>query len=135
MIYIIVGLAGVIGALIRYYLGIVIVSTSGIATFPIGTLIINYIGAFILGGFNEFVSTRKTIPETVRLGVGTGLIGSFTTFSTFSVEVVQRLNEGLWLISFSYISLSMIGGLAFAFLGNFLAHNQFTKRVNEEGQA
>lgn len=115
MIYITIGLFGMIGALLRYYLGVTI-QMGWIYSFPLGTLIINCLGAFILGWFTFFVSQLKC-PEWFRLGFGVGLIGSFTTFSTFSVETFTLLNEGKILNAILYVFLSLLGGLLFSFLG------------------
>ncbi|QVK18649.1 fluoride efflux transporter CrcB [Mycoplasmatota bacterium] len=115
MIYITVGIFGIIGALIRYYLGVTI-NTWWVYSFPLGTLIINCLGALILGWFTYSI-TKSKCPEWFRLGFGVGLIGSFTTFSTFSVETLTLLNSGLIFYAFMYVLLSLLGGLFFSLLG------------------
>lgn len=115
MIYITVGLFGMIGALLRYYLGVTI-NAWWVYSFPLGTLIINFLGAFILGWFTYSI-TKTKCPEWFRLGFGVGLIGSFTTFSTFSVETLTLLNNGLIINALLYVLLSLLGGLLFSFLG------------------
>src|SRR6266487_6257343 len=54
--------------------------------FPAGTLVVNLIGSFLLGWFMGFVSVRSGFPETIRLAVTVGFIGTYTTFSTFMYE-------------------------------------------------
>ncbi|WP_207893696.1 fluoride efflux transporter CrcB [Tepidibacillus fermentans] len=116
MNYFAVGLAGVIGALLRYYLGLSF-HHWWISPLPLGTLMINYIGAFVLAWFNEKVAHTYSVPDWLRLGFGTGLVGSFTTFSTLSVETVTLIRLQLWGIAFSYVLLSLFGGLFFAYAG------------------
>ncbi|KXG44100.1 fluoride efflux transporter CrcB [Tepidibacillus infernus] len=130
MIYFVVGLAGVIGSLLRYYLGLSIHSW-WITSFPLATLMINYLGSFTLGWFNERITQSYSVPEWLRLGFGTGLIGSFTTFSTFSVETMTLMNQGLWEMAFVYVLLSMVGGLLFAYFGFRVAY--FQLRKSKEG--
>lgn len=115
MVYITIGIFGMIGALLRYYLGISI-TTWWVYSFPLSTLLINYIGAFTLGWFTYNISHLK-IPQWFRLGFGTGLIGSFTTFSTFSVETVTLLENNQIFYALAYIILSLVGGLYLPYLG------------------
>lgn len=115
MIYITIGLFGMIGALLRYYLGITI-DIWWVYSFPLGTLMINCLGALILGWFTFYITQLK-LPEWFRLGFGIGLIGSFTTFSTFSVETTTLLSNGLIFNALLYVLLSLLGGLLFSFLG------------------
>ncbi|WP_019119246.1 fluoride efflux transporter CrcB [Brevibacillus massiliensis] len=119
MAYLVIGLAGSIGALLRYYAGLW--SHEWWASpFPLGTLITNYLGCFVLAWFSTWVVARP-VPEWLRLGITTGLIGSFTTFSTFSVETVQLLHAGLFLLALIYVLTSLWGGLLLAWLGYRLA--------------
>lgn len=115
MIYIAIGIFGMVGALLRYYLGVAI-HIGWVYSFPLGTLIINWVGTLVLGWFTYYVSQLKC-PEWIRLGFGVGLIGSFTTFSTFSVETLNLLNNGLIVHALLYVLLSLLGGLFFSFLG------------------
>ncbi|GGE27406.1 putative fluoride ion transporter CrcB 1 [Marinithermofilum abyssi] len=110
-----IGCAGVIGAWLRYGLGLVVIG-GWVAGFPLATWIANGIGSFVLGWWNTS-RWAKALPESVRSSVGTGLIGSFTTFSTFSVETLQLLQNGRWAIAGLYLFLSFAGGLAMAWLG------------------
>ncbi len=127
MIYLSIGSFGIIGALLRYYLGISI-HEWWVYSFPLGTLLINYIGAFTLGWFTYNVAHLK-IPEWFRIGFATGLIGSFTTFSTFSVETVNLLDKGLIIYALGYVALSLFGGLMFPFLGY-----RMSKVITREGE-
>jgi len=120
MIYIVVGIGGVVGALLRYYADHFI-HTLWPSTFPFGTLLVNFLGCFALGWFLRQTSNKGNISPYIVKGIGTGLIGSFTTFSAFSVETVELLRNGLWLSGISYVLLSLWGGLGLAWLGTSLA--------------
>ena len=123
MIYLIVGIGGVVGALLRYYADHLI-HMLWPSTFPIGTLFVNIAGCFALGWLLQRASNKGKISSYVVKGAGTGLIGSFTTFSAFSVETVQFLRNGLWLSGILYVLLSLWGGLALAWLGTSLARRK-----------
>ncbi|WP_215143562.1 fluoride efflux transporter CrcB [Exiguobacterium qingdaonense] len=116
MLYIYVGLGGAIGALARYGLGLMVDSV-GTSAFPVSTLLINLIGSFILGWLtHKFLQTGKPSPQLVTV-VGTGMIGSFTTFSTFSVETIQLLEEGRIWLAILYVFLSITFGLLSSWVG------------------
>ena len=116
MIYIYVGLAGAVGALARYGLGMMIDSI-GPSAFPVSTLLINLIGSFLLGWLTHmFLRTGKPSPQFVTI-VGTGMIGSFTTFSTFSVETIRLLEESRIELALLYVFLSITLGLGSSWLG------------------
>jgi len=85
---------------------------------PWVTLWINLGGSLILGGVLEGLA--GTGPDRgwrrgARLGFGTGLLGGFTTYSTFSVEVVQLFRSGVWLVAVGYALVSVVGGVLAAF--------------------
>ncbi|MDX5981369.1 fluoride efflux transporter CrcB [Exiguobacterium profundum] len=116
MIYIYVGLAGAVGALARYGLGMM-VDSIGPSAFPVSTLLINLIGSFLLGWLTHmFLRTGKLSPQFVTI-VGTGMIGSFTTFSTFSVETIRLLDESRIGLALLYVFLSITLGLGSSWLG------------------
>ncbi|MCP3739004.1 fluoride efflux transporter CrcB [Rossellomorea sp. BNER] len=123
MIYLLVGVGGAIGSLLRY--GISLITFNMITTsFPIATLLTNYIGSFILGWLTYSIIEGKKYPPQLMTAIGTGLIGSFTTFSTFSVETVQLFEDGQYLLGVLYVLLSLIGGL----LSSFMGYQMNTKR-------
>lgn len=129
MIYIAIGLGGVVGALLRYYLGITISNNIFIYAFPLGTLFINCLGAFILSWLNVKFSKVFKISEIYRLAITTGLLGSFTTFSTFSTDTIILLNKGLIINAFLYVFLTLVIGLFMAYLGYSIANKTIKKRV------
>lgn len=110
-VYLYVGLGGAVGSLLRY--GVALASKPLFATgFPVGTILVNLIGAFILGWL-----TSKVIHPHIRAAIGTGLIGAFTTLSTLSVDAVTLIDSGKFLIAAFYIFISLFGGLLFAAFG------------------
>ncbi|WP_214742762.1 MULTISPECIES: fluoride efflux transporter CrcB [unclassified Exiguobacterium] len=116
MLYVYVGLAGAIGATARYGLGLM-VGSFGSSMFPIATFLTNLIGSFLLGWLTHtFLQKGNASPQLVTI-IGTGMIGSFTTFSTFSVETIRLLEEGHVWIAMTYVFLSIILGLWSSWLG------------------
>ncbi|WP_214885875.1 MULTISPECIES: fluoride efflux transporter CrcB [unclassified Exiguobacterium] len=116
MLYIYVGLAGAVGALARYGLGL-LVDSFETSPFPVATLFINLIGSFLLGWLtHRFLQAGKPSPQIVTI-VGTGMIGSFTTFSTFSVETIQLVENDHALLAVAYVFLSITLGLWSSWFG------------------
>lgn len=111
-------MGGFFGTVSRYALGEWLVTRNG---FPLSTLLINLVGCFILGWFLTYVSRRKKIRSEYTLIFGTGFIGSFTTFSTFSVETLQLLQDGLVFLALVYVLTTVFIGLFLSFLGYKLA--------------
>jgi len=116
-LYAAVGLGGIIGALLREILELVVPAAHG---FPIATLVINWSGSFFLAWFYTITIWRWNTPQWFRTGVGTGIVGAYTTFSTFIVETNGLLATGKQFTAVLYILLSMVGGLALAMLGSRL---------------
>ena len=71
------------------------------------------------------------MPSEIITGIGTGFIGSFTTFSTFSVETVQLIHHSEWSTAFLYVSCSMLGGLIMSALGYTLGGFLIKKHLTE----
>ena len=67
------------------------------STFPYGTLAVNLIGSFLLGALMHIGLSSDVLSPNARLALTTGLLGGFTTYSTFSYESMQLLREGAWL--------------------------------------
>lgn len=112
-----VAAGGVFGALARHGLGTWVQTASG-ARFPLGTLLINLSGSAALGllfGLGERVSTP------VRLGLGVGFLGAFTTFSTFSVDNIRMMQAGEGRLVLLNLAASVGGGLLAAWAGVWVA--------------
>lgn len=115
-----VAIGGALGAMSRYTLGVVL-SGKWNHGFPLHTFIINITGAFLLGFLNVLFIERLTVSPVLRLGIGVGFLGAFTTFSTFGYEVVSLLEEGSLRTAFMYTLLSLIVGFMGVALGIGLA--------------
>ena len=106
-------IGGLLGTGLRLTLDTVI--HHGDAEFPWSTLLINFLGSFALA----FLVARvwPTAPNWLRAGLGTGLIGSFTTFSAMIVSLLTLTQAGMPLLALVYLLVSLVGGLALALLG------------------
>ena len=110
-----VGAYGGLGALARFLLDGAVASRLG-RRFPFGTLAVNLSGSFVLG-----LLVGVALSERAYDILGTGLIGAFTTFSTFSYETLAHLQDGRWLVALGNIAASLALGLGAVWLGMQLA--------------
>lgn len=100
------------GGILRAALGLVVGT-------PIATLLVNLVGAFLLSFWTYWGIERGAFPRWVNLGVGTGLIGAFTTFSTMSTVTVGLLSTNV-VLGLAYLLVTAVAGLAMAGLGFWL---------------
>lgn len=117
---IVVGLGGFIGAASRYYISTLInkINTSG---FPIATLIINILGSFLIGLLTQLLVGLCPDNKKLQLFLTTGILGGFTTFSTFSLETVNLFQDGKAVFGVANIILSIAFCLIGVVLGKMLA--------------
>lgn len=113
MYYMLLVVFGMMGALSRYTLSLLIDT----ADYPLATLITNLAGSFLLAFVTQFLTQLPRLSPQVVSAVGTGFVGSFTTFSTFALESAELLQEGEYFRAASYISASLFGGLIACLLG------------------
>ncbi|QCJ43101.1 fluoride efflux transporter CrcB [Bacillus sp. S3] len=116
MVYFFVGLGGIAGSLLRYFLSILGEHFLG-SHFPTGTLFINLSGAFFLGWITSRWVNRKKLPPYILTALTTGLVGSYTTFSTFCYETVHLFEGREYAFGVLYICISLVGGLFFVRAG------------------
>jgi fluoride exporter len=83
---------------------------------PWGTLTVNVVGSFVLGLLTGLASAHD-VPEQVMLGVGTGLCGALTTYSTFSYETLRLVEDGARLYAAANVVLSLAAGVGAALAG------------------
>jgi fluoride exporter len=107
---------GGLGTLARYGLDGWIQYRAG-PGFPSGTLTVNLLGCFFLGLIGQFGLNHLSMPPDLRIGLTVGLMGGFTTFSTFGWDGVHMLETGEWPRALAYIGASVLGGLAAMMLG------------------
>ena len=115
--FLLVCLGGALGSGARYATSLWAAAAIGTA-FPFGTLIVNVGGSFLLG-FLMHICTRLS-PE-LRLALTTGVMGGFTTYSTFNYETTQYFREGAWAVGAVNVAATVIGCLAAGLLGLALA--------------
>jgi fluoride exporter len=121
MPYLLVGLGGFIGAIARFEVARAIGALVE-SRFPWGTFAINVSGSFLLGVLGVIVA-QKTAPdsEALRLALGIGFLGAFTTFSTFEFETHALLDDGSWVMALANMIASLLLGLVAVRAGIVLA--------------
>jgi len=110
---------GIAGTLARYGLQGAVQYRTG-SGFPSGTLVVNLLGCFFLGGVGQFALNHISVPPEWRVGLTIGFFGAFTTFSSFSWETAHLLEDGDWLRAGLYVGASVIGGIALLRVGMWL---------------
>lgn len=120
MVYIYIGVGGFLGAIARFALG-QLIGTINQTAFPWGTLTINLLGSFVLGFFLTVALEQLSISAELRLGIATGFLGAFTTFSTFMMEAFSLFETGMPGLAISYLLSSLVLGLICVWLGVALA--------------
>jgi CrcB protein len=93
--------------------------------FPLGTFVVNILGSFLIGVAYVLLVEKATLPAELRLFFITGILGGFTTFSAFSLEILQLWQEGHIFNALVYASSSVILGLMMAFIGMALTQKIF----------
>ena len=119
--FVAVGVGGMLGTGIRLLADVLI--PHGNTEFPLSTLVVNVVGAFFLGLLVSSIWTRPRTPNWLKAGLGTGLIGSFTTFSALIVSLLAEATQGMWWLAVLYLLLSLLIGFAAAALGLRLGHH------------
>ena len=113
---------GAIGATMRYLSGVAFTRFFG-ASLPYGTFFVNIAGAFLMGAFITYLA--KSIPTSMELRqfVAVGILGGFTTFSAFSLELVNMIERAQIATAFIYVIASVLLSVAAVFLGIFIVRN------------
>lgn len=113
-------LGGAAGTGARYLLSGWLLAALGMA-FPYGTLAANLIGSFLLGAIMHVALTTNWIAPTLRLALTTGIMGGFTTYSTFNYETLQYLRQEAWGLVAWNLGATVVGCLAAGMAGLALA--------------
>jgi CrcB protein len=108
-----VGLGGGIGSILRYAATLLI----GVKKIPYATLSVNIMGSFIIGLVLAFSIKDESFANNWKLFLATGICGGFTTFSAFTLENMQLLQNGKTGVAFLYIAISVVLGIAATFAG------------------
>ncbi|MEL6874654.1 MAG: fluoride efflux transporter CrcB [Pseudomonadota bacterium] len=107
---------GALGAGARYNLGRLLLHWAG-PGFPYGTLAANLLGGLLMGVLVGVLARDSVTGESWRLLLGVGLLGGFTTFSAFSLEVMNMIDRGAWGVAAGYALLSVVGSVVALFAG------------------
>lgn len=114
-LYLLVALFGAAGSVLRYSLYL-ITPKFFYLNFPVSTVLVNILGSFFIGVCISLFD-KSIIAENIRIYFAIGLLGGFTTFSTFSMDLFNLLNKSLYIEMISYLVLSVFGGLLLFFAG------------------
>lgn len=119
---VLVFVGGGIGALCRYLVSVAAARLWG-AGFPLGTLIANLVGLFLIGLFFGLADRHSQLTGSMRLFFVTGFLGGLTTFSSFGWETVSLGAEGLWGAALANILLNNLAGLGLVLAGMWLGRS------------
>ena len=112
-------IGGGIGAVARYLVGILylhILKTN----LPAATFCVNFVGCLTLGFLYIFFIEKTQIPTNIKLALTVGFCGGLTTFSTFSLEIFEMIQNSHYVQALVYIAASLVLGIAAVFLGGYL---------------
>jgi fluoride exporter len=119
--YLAVMLGGAIGAVSRFLVGSLVLRFYS-AVFPLGTFLINVTGSFLIGVLMTLFLNRPSIHVNWRLFLVTGVLGGYTTFSSFEWETLVSFRTGAQVVALVYVGLSVLLGLFGAWIGLLLAN-------------
>ena len=114
-----IGAAGFFGSIARFAVARCFGQWFNIR-FPLGTLVINITGSLFLGWFLTFTAERFPISDTLRLAIGVGFVGTYTTFSTYMYESTALIDDGAWVKAAINLFGSLVLGLLAVRLGMIL---------------
>ncbi|AUX22335.1 camphor resistance protein CrcB [Sorangium cellulosum] len=115
-----IGIGGAAGTLARYGLSTWCQQRFG-ADFPYGTLAVNVLGSFLLGAIGEIAAATELLSPTLRLGLSTGVMGGFTTYSSFNNETLRLIQYKTWAAGLANIVITLVGCLLAGVLGMVVA--------------
>ncbi len=116
-----VGAGGFVGAIFRYGLSGFIQRSAAITAFPYGTLVVNMLGCLLIGITVGLIDTRQMIHPELRSFVLVGLLGGFTTYSTFGLETFALLRDAEFLRAVGNVAIHIVLGLSLVWIGYSLA--------------
>jgi CrcB protein len=119
-----VGSGGFAGALLRYGPSGLVHRQLPFATFPYGTLTVNVLGCLLIGVFSGLAESRQVFAPDLRTFALVGVLGGFTTFSTFGYETFSMLRDGESLRATANVSVHVLAGLGSVWFGYVLASSR-----------
>lgn len=120
--FLLVGTGGFIGSVLRYWVGGYVQLLARDSLFPIGTLAVNFLGCLLIGFLSQLAEDYGAFNLETRTMVFAGVLGGFTTFSTFGNETMSLLRDGQNLLAFGNIAGHLVLGLGGVWLGRTLAY-------------
>ena len=117
-----VALGGAIGSVSRYLVGTWVQTTSQSIDFPYGTLTVNLIGCFVIGFLSQLVESHGAFTPETRGLVFIGVLGGFTTFSSFGNDSINLLRDGETFNALANVGANVIFGLMLVWLGRAVAY-------------
>ena len=115
MTLLLVALGGALGSVLRYKIDGWVQAGAG-GAFPWGILVVNVTGCFVAGLLMTVLLERTSVSDEVRTGLLVGVLGGYTTFSTFSLQSLDLADAGLW----GYVALNVLASVAGALLAVWL---------------
>jgi len=115
-----VGIGGFIGSVFRFLLSGFVQRMVPLAEFPLGTLAVNVFGCLLIGVLNGVAETRQVISPELRLFLMIGMLGGFTTFSTFGYETLALIRDAALVQAMGNVTVQVFFGLIAVWLGDML---------------
>ncbi len=112
-----VGVGGFFGSIGRYLLSGAVYQLFPNLHFPIGTTVVNVSGCFLIGFITALVEVRNLLSPEVRVFLLIGILGGFTTFSTFGYETIALLRDGAFLSGLANVLIQVVFGISAVWLG------------------
>jgi fluoride exporter len=117
-----IGLGGCVGSILRYAASGLAQSIFRTVTFPLGTMVVNLTGCFLIGALFQLAETRGAFSDTWRAFIFIGVLGGYTTFSAFGNETISLMRVGETFLASVNVVAQVAGGLFCVWLGRTLAY-------------
>jgi CrcB protein len=117
-----IGVGGLIGSIVRYFISGAAQSLFGATRFPAGTLIVNLIGCLFIGVLSQLAESRGALTDSTRAFAMVGVLGGFTTFSAFGNETMNAARSGDVMLAVINVLAQVVGGFCCVWLGRALAY-------------
>lgn len=120
-----VGIGGFIGSILRYLVNLGIYRLLEYPTFPFGTMIVNLTGCLIIGLLGGFAENRAGFSPELRLFLFIGILGGYTTFSSFGYDTLGLLRDSQLFYAFLNVAVQVVVGMAAVWIGFAFSRNYF----------
>lgn len=119
--FVLVGLGGMIGSILRYAVSGYAQQITASSSFPVGTVVVNVLGCFVIGFLSQLAEDRGVFTPEARALIFVGVLGGFTTFSTFANESMNLIRDGEAYLAIANVALQVGLGLTAVWLGRAVA--------------